>query len=104
MVKIYELNYFKFYIAEESGRLYVKDTDGISKPVKYAVYSGENELFSLRDYMNITGKKHTEAVKMLESCNAVLITHTFDIYFYDYESVEKFLSITGASEVIYNHK
>lgn len=97
-IKIYKLGLCRFYVGKERGNTYVKDKDGVSKPLQFAIYCDENEVLTLRDYMNLKTLTIKKAVSELEDTGIVLIGHTFSFYFYDMESVEKFLKVSGAVE------
>ena len=97
MTKVLKYGNITMYIHKESGNLYVKDNiDGEHKPVLYGLYGSENYPIGLRDYMNIRKVDIITALKELESCNAVLLSDTFSIAFYEEEDVKKFIQVMEA--------
>ena len=84
----------KLYVEKESGNLHVRNIDmGVHMPLMYAVYSADREPLCLRDYMNIREIRLIEAVKELETSNAVLLGNSFNIRFFCKEDSDKFKEV-----------
>lgn len=92
MIKSFKLGLAKIYIYEERGNTYIKDKKGESRPLKYGAYVLAEECLHLRDLMNLTGMSLVEVAEMMDECGVVLIGHTFNISFYDIDSVDKFIN------------
>lgn len=91
LVETLKIGICKFYVYKESGNTYVKDKNGNSRPLKYGTYLSNNEPFQLRHFMDLSRMPLVDCAKVMERCDAVLSGNSYNIYFYDMESVSKFI-------------
>ena len=90
-MKKVKLGLANIYINKESGNCWIKDKKGESRPILYGVYLNDNEPLGLKYFMSLSCLTITEAVDFLEKSNAVLLSNTFDINFYNIDDVNEFI-------------
>jgi len=94
MFNKFKMGLATIYIYKESGNLWVS-----KKPIMFSAVGYDNEPLALRDYMNLKEITLEEAVRILNECGVILLRHTFDICFYDEESVNKFIEVSKEIEI-----
>lgn len=101
MVETLKIGLCKFYIYKERGNTYVKNKNGESKPLKYGAYISTHEPFQLRDFMNVSRMTLIESAKVMEKCEVVLTGNAYNVFFYDIESVNKFVEeVSNLNKII----
>ena len=83
----------KIRVRKESGNLYVKDENKVSRPVLFGLYGPDDEPIGLRDYANLRELPPNEALNELTKAKAVLMGNTFQICFYEEKDIEVLLDL-----------